>query len=142
MRPSIVAFLSISCLLMFPQSHDLGGLRAHIYQIQQRSDKHGSDQIRIHFVVCRGRRSGGRVGCGGCSGDGGDQGPWVCKPHGERRKRLQHEVRWENGLLKGAELRAGEGAVGYDAADEGLEDGGAEEGAIAVVALALRLHGT
>jgi hypothetical protein len=29
-------------------------------------------------------------------------------------------------------LGAGEGAVGYDAADEGLEDGGAEEGAVAM----------
>ena len=33
--------------------------------------------------------------------------------------------------MQGGELGAGEGAVGYDAVDEGLVDGGAEEGAVA-----------
>ena len=33
--------------------------------------------------------------------------------------------------MEGGELGAGEGAVGYDAVDEGLVDGGAEEGAVA-----------
>jgi hypothetical protein len=45
---------------------------------------------------------------------------------------LQHEVGWEYVFLQRGKLGAGEGAVGYDAADEGLEDGGAEEGAVAM----------
>ena len=39
--------------------------------------------------------------------------------------------------MERGELGAGEGAVGYYAADEGLEDGGAEEGAIAKVRVSI-----
>jgi len=44
---------------------------------------------------------------------------------------LDGEVDGGQGGLEGGELGTGEGAIGYDAVDEGLEDGGAEEGAIA-----------
>lgn len=44
---------------------------------------------------------------------------------------MQGEVGGEYGFLERGELRAGEGAVGGYAADEGLEECGAEEGAIA-----------
>jgi hypothetical protein len=48
---------------------------------------------------------------------------------------LEHEVRREDGFLERGELRAREGAVRGYPADEGLEEGGAEEGAIAVAKL-------
>jgi hypothetical protein len=48
---------------------------------------------------------------------------------------LQGEVGREDGFLERGELRAGEGAVGGYAADEGLEDCAAEEGAVAVYAV-------
>lgn len=43
---------------------------------------------------------------------------------------LDAEVDGEHGGLKGGELRAWERFVGYGAADEGLEEGRAEEGAV------------
>lgn len=74
-----------------------------------------------------GQRGGAGADRGALAGEGqGDQ-------DGERG--LHGEVDWEEGGLKGGELGAREGFEGYDAGDEGLEDFGAEEGAIAVDSL-------
>lgn len=56
----------------------------------------------------------------------------VGEDHEERRDGLECEVGGEGVLLEGGELWAGEDAEGDYAADEGLEEGAAEEGAIAV----------
>ena len=69
----------------------------------------------------------------------GERGWEERAPAGGRRVReyaedgrdgLQCEVGGESGFLEGGELRARERAEGDYAADEGLEEGGAEEGAI------------
>lgn len=45
---------------------------------------------------------------------------------------MQAKEDGEGGGLQRGELRAREGGVGYGAGNEGLEEGGAEEGAVAV----------
>ena len=64
---------------------------------------------------------------------------WVREDHEERRDRLQREVGGERGFLEGAELGAGQRAEGYYAAEEGLEEGAAEEGAVAGVWVSCRV---
>lgn len=60
------------------------------------------------------------------------RGTGICEGEEDRASGLQREIDGEDGGLEGCELGAWEAVVGYDAADEGLEDGGAEEGAVAV----------
>jgi hypothetical protein len=62
---------------------------------------------------------------------GPEQRAGICEPEGDGREGLQNEVRWEDGFLERGELGARECAVCGYATDEGLEDGGADEGAIA-----------
>ena len=57
-------------------------------------------------------------------------GAGKCEGEDEREGGLHGEVDGEEGGLEGGELRAREDAVGLDAGDEGLEDLGAEEGAV------------
>jgi len=56
----------------------------------------------------------------------------VAERHGERAHGLQGEVGGEGGLLEGGELRAREDLEGDYAAEEGLEERAAQEGAIAM----------
>ena len=58
--------------------------------------------------------------------------PGVCERQDDGESRLYREVDGEDGGLQGGELGSGQGAEGDYAADEGLEDLGAEEGAVAV----------
>jgi hypothetical protein len=62
---------------------------------------------------------------------GPEQRARVCEPQRDGGEGLEHKVRWEDGFLERGELGAREGAVRSYAADEGLEDGGADEGAVA-----------
>lgn len=124
--------------LMFPQPHNLIRPRARPHKIQQirrQYSRHG----RGHAPpILRGqkprvpRRRGGTTTTtqqrvfarGGRTG--------VCKGEEDGASGLQGEVDREDGGLEGCELGAWEAIVGHDAADEGLEDGGAEESAVAV----------
>lgn len=60
-----------------------------------------------------------------------EEGARVCEPEADGSDGLEHEVWGKDGFLERGELCAGEGAVGGYPTDEGLEEGGAEEGAIA-----------
>jgi hypothetical protein len=55
----------------------------------------------------------------------------ICEPESNGREGLQNEVRWKDGFLERGELGAREGTVRGYATDEGLEDGGADESAVA-----------
>jgi hypothetical protein len=126
MRALIIRHLPIPRLLMLPLHHHARRLRPHVHQINQRGYEHGAEEPGVQGV-------GGTLAYGG----GGEEGQeargagGVGQQEGEWESGLQGEVDGEGGFLEGAELGAREDAVGYYAGDEGLEEGAAEEGAVA-----------
>src|SRR5690242_12584884 len=126
MRALVVRGLPIPRLLMLPLDHDPRGLRTHVDQVRSGGDKHGGQQAGGEAV------GGGLQDAGG--GEGGHEARgagWVGCEEGQGREGLQGEEDGKGGFLEGAELRAWEHAVGDYARDEGLEEGAAEEGAVA-----------
>lgn len=121
---------------MFSQPHNLIRPRARPHKIQQVRRQYGRHGRGHAPPILRGqkpciprRRDGTtttqqRVFARGGTG--------ICKGEEDGASGLQREIDGEDGGLEGCELGAWEAVVGYDAADEGLEDGGAEEGAVAV----------
>lgn len=71
-------------------------------------------------------------GGAGAGGGGGGAKTGVCERHDDGEGGLDGEVDGGELGLQGGELGARQGAVGDDPVDEGLVEGGAEEGAVAV----------
>lgn len=132
MLPLLPILLPIPRLLMFSLLHHLGRARPKHQQVRRRSHKHacqGSEHAPPVPLVQDAIDTAWDVVADGVA-------EWlprggVREREGDGQRRLDGKVHGRQGGLEGGEGGAGQRAVGYDASDEGLVDGGAEEGAVA-----------
>jgi hypothetical protein len=119
--PLLPVLLALDRLLPLAPTHRRRRRGPHGPPIHGAADGHGRDAGERGVVRRREQR---RAEAG--------RGVWVREGEAEGQYGLHAEVDGEEALLQLGELRAREGLVGDDAADEGVEYGGAEEGAVAV----------
>ena len=127
---------------MFPLLHDRRRRGAQVQPIDQtrREDRH--DGYEDAAAAGFGEESAEPRGCGetGEGRAGARAGVGEGEEHGQRR--LQTEVDGEDGGLETGELGPRQAAVGDDAVDESLVDGGAQEGSVAGVDVSWGCGGT
>ena len=116
---------------MFPLLHDPRRQGAQVRPIDRRRDEHAHYRRQNRGSVLGGQHAEDaalRLGGGGAQ-------TGICQRHDDGEGGLDGEVDGGELRLQGGELGAREGPVGDDSVDEGLVEGGAQEGAVAGEAL-------
>ena len=129
--PRIVILLPIPRLLMLPLLHDPRRHGAQVRPIDRRRDQHAHHRRQDRKSVL-GSQHAEDATAWRLGGEAGGAMAGICQRHDDGEGGLDGEVDGGELGLQGGELGPGKGAVGDDSVDEGLVEGGAEEGAIAV----------
>ena len=116
---------------MFPLLHDLRRRGAQVKPVDQTRGKDRHDRDEGATAAGFGEEAAESGGSGETGEGSAGAGAGVGEGQQDGQGALQAEVDGEDGRLETGELGARQAAVGDDAVDEGLVDGGAEQGSVA-----------